>query len=73
MAKSMESQRKYEANECDMIWERDVVVENISYRVVISDEAETLIAAKRRGGSLLVVWVRMEKGSFRWRVTWWKQ
>lgn len=32
-----------------MVWERDVVVDNSSCRVVISDEAETLLAAKAAG------------------------
>ncbi len=64
MAKSMESQRKYEANECDMIWERDVVVENISYRVVISDEAETLLAAKAAGRVVVGCLGKDGKGQF---------
>lgn len=45
----MGSRRKYEADELDMVWERDVVVENKVCRVVISDEAKALLAAKAAG------------------------
>lgn len=36
-------------NGSEMVWERDVVVEDICCRVLISDEAEALLAAKAAG------------------------
>ena len=47
-----------------MVWERDVTVENIRCRVVISDEEDTLLAAKAAGRVIVGYLGENRKGSF---------
>lgn len=47
-----------------MVWERDVTVENIRCRVVISDEEDALLAAKAAGRVIVGYLGENRKGSF---------
>ena len=47
-----------------MVWERDVTVENVCCRVVISDEEDALLAAKAAGRVIVGYLGENGNGSF---------